>query len=57
LKPAVLIVGAGGHGRSVLEALRLAGEQAVLGFVDDTAAVGADILGTPVLGATATLGQ
>lgn len=48
--PAV-IVGAGGHGKVVLDALRSAG-RSVVGFLDDNPALhGTDVLGLPVLGA------
>lgn len=47
----VVIVGAGGHGRVVLDALRLAGGHNVVGFVDaDTSRVGEEVLGVPILG-------
>ena len=48
LRP-VIIVGAGGHGQVVADALRLAG-RAVLGYVDPTMAAGASVAGLPVLG-------
>lgn len=44
----VLIVGAGGFGQSVAEAL--AAQDAVAGFVDDRADLPASVLGIPVLG-------
>lgn len=48
----LLIVGAGGHGRSVAEAAQLSAQFEVVGFVDDAAVVGSNILGIPVLGNT-----
>lgn len=51
----LLIVGAGGHGRSVAEAAQLSGQFEVVGFVDDGAVVGSRILGVPVLGTTENL--
>lgn len=48
----LLIVGAGGHGRSVAEAVRAAGTHEVAGFVDDAAPVWAQVGGCPVLGTT-----
>lgn len=48
----ILIVGAGGHGRVVLDILTCAHEHEVLGFVDsDLALTGRRIDGLPVLGA------
>ncbi|MDP3651360.1 MAG: acetyltransferase [Rhodoferax sp.] len=48
----LLIVGAGGHGRSVAEAVFAAGIYDVLGFVDDTALGIVQVGGYPVLGTT-----
>lgn len=47
----VLIVGAGGHGRVVLEVLQAARQHRVLGFLDaDEQMAGQTVLGVPVLG-------
>jgi sugar O-acyltransferase (sialic acid O-acetyltransferase NeuD family) len=46
----LLIIGAGGHGRSVAEAAMLSGQFEIVGFLDDAACVGELILGYPVLG-------
>ena len=47
----IVIIGAGGHGRVVLETLRAAGNVHVAGFIDaDTSRVGATIGGLSVLG-------
>ncbi len=48
----MLIVGAGGHGRSVAEALLAAGSFSIAGFVDDGTASDR-VMGLPVLGRTA----
>ena len=53
----VIVMGAGGHGRSVAEAIVLSGRYRLIGFVDDGAAPGCEIWGYPVLGATAELGS
>lgn len=45
----VIVVGAGGHGQVVAEALEAAG-RLVLGFVDAAVAAGAEVAGLPVLG-------
>jgi sugar O-acyltransferase (sialic acid O-acetyltransferase NeuD family) len=46
-----VIIGAGGHGRVVLDLLRAAGTHRVVGFLDaDPGLVGSDIHGVPVLG-------
>ena len=50
-KPRLLVVGAGGHGRSVAEAVLMSGDFEMVGFLDDGAfARGGDVLGLPVLG-------
>lgn len=47
-----IIIGAGGHGRVVLDILRLVGEVEPVGFVDaDNSRAGAVVDGLPVLGA------
>lgn len=51
-KPRLLIVGAGGHGRTVAEAILLSDEYTLVGFLDDDAyAHGSEIWGLPVMGA------
>jgi sugar O-acyltransferase (sialic acid O-acetyltransferase NeuD family) len=50
-KPRLLVVGAGGHGRSVAEAVLMLGDFDLVGFLDDGAfARGGDVWGLPVLG-------
>ena len=50
-RPRLLIVGAGGHGRSVAEATLISGEYALVGFLDDGAfAQGAKVFGESVIG-------
>lgn len=51
----LLVVGAGGHGRSVAEAALLSGQYDLAGFVDDGLAIGSAIWQTSVLGTTADL--
>lgn len=51
----LLIVGAGGHGRSVAEAVLAAGKYELVGFVDDAAPSLQHVWGLPVFGATADL--
>lgn len=51
----LLIVGAGGHGRSVAEAVLAAGSYKVVGFVDDAASALQYVWALPVFGATADL--
>lgn len=50
--PRLLIFGAGGHGRSVAEAVLAAGIYEVVGFIDDAAPGLAKAVGIPVLGNT-----
>ena len=52
----IIIVGAGGHGRVVLDILRASGEHEVAGFVDATPALaGQKVEGLPVFGAANVL--
>lgn len=51
----LLIVGAGGHGRSVLEAIRLAARHDVVGFIDDSAQAASSVWGVPLAGTSADL--
>lgn len=46
----LLVVGAGGHGRSVAEAAELSGKFDVVGFLDDSMSAGETVLGSAVLG-------
>ncbi|WP_445781394.1 PglD-related sugar-binding protein [Shewanella sp.] len=46
----LLVVGAGGHGRSVAEAAELSGQFEVVGLLDDSLPSGESVLGLPVLG-------
>jgi len=55
--PRLLIVGAGGHGRSVAEAVLAAGEFELVGFVDDAAPGLVKVWDFAVLGTTADLGR
>ncbi|WP_374512686.1 NeuD/PglB/VioB family sugar acetyltransferase [Brevundimonas sp.] len=50
----VIVVGGGGHGEVVAEALQASGRR-VLGFVDPTMQVGTEVVGLPVLGDDAWL--
>lgn len=53
----VLIYGAGGHGKTLLELVRAMGVYQVVGFIDDGLPEGASVLGTPVLGGAEKLRQ
>ena len=54
-KTRLLVVGAGGHGRSLAEAAALSGQLEVVGFLDDSLPVGETVLGVPVLGPVASM--
>lgn len=54
-KTRLLVVGAGGHGRSVAEAAALSGQFEVLGFLDDAAPAGERVLDSHVLGPVASM--
>jgi sugar O-acyltransferase (sialic acid O-acetyltransferase NeuD family) len=52
----LVIIGAGGHGKVVLDILRAAGRHELVGFVDaDPALAGTEVGGLPVLGAANVL--
>ncbi len=56
-KTRLLVVGAGGHGRSVAEAAELSGQFEVVGFLDDALPPYKLVLGVPVLGSVASMAQ
>lgn len=51
----VIVIGAGGHGRSVAEAILLVGRDEIVGFVDDGADANAKVWKYPILGRTDSL--
>lgn len=51
----VIVIGAGGHGRSVAEAILLLGRDAFVGFVDDGADANTKVWTYPILGRTDSL--
>lgn len=53
----LLIVGAGGHGRSVAEAATLSQKYEVIGFADDSTHSEPHIWGIPIMGPTSNLGS
>ena len=54
-KTRLLVVGAGGHGRSVAEAAELSGQFDVVGFLDDGVPVGGRVHGRFVIGSLANM--
>ncbi len=48
---AILVYGAGGHGKSVIDLLRSLGIYRIAGVLDDNPAVSGELMGVPVLGA------
>ncbi|MDY6823168.1 MAG: hypothetical protein SWH68_05125 [Thermodesulfobacteriota bacterium] len=56
-RTSLLIIGAGGYGRTVLEAVRMGVEFEVAGFLDDVYPELGEACGLPVLGSTADLQQ
>lgn len=51
----VIVIGAGGHGRSVAEAILLLGRDELVGFVDDGEDANATVWSYPILGTTDSL--
>lgn len=56
-KKRLLVVGAGGHGRSVAEAAILSDQFEVVGFLDDGQPIGTIVLNAVVLGSIASMSQ
>lgn len=56
-KVRLLVVGAGGHGRSVAEAAVLSDQFEVVGFLDDGLIVGTTVFNAVVLGSIASMSQ
>jgi hypothetical protein len=56
-KTGLLVVGAGGHGRSVADAAELSGQFTMVGFLHDSLAAGETVLVVPVLGLVASMAQ
>lgn len=56
-KARLLVVGAGGHGRSVAEAAELSGQFEVVGFLDDALLAGKSVLNVAVLGPMVSMGH
>lgn len=52
---AVVVFGAGGHGKTLIELMREAGELEPMGVIDDTLPEGSHVLGVPVIGTRAEL--
>jgi sugar O-acyltransferase (sialic acid O-acetyltransferase NeuD family) len=57
VKRSLLVVGAGGHGRSVAEAAEQSGYFVVVGFLDDSLPAGESLLNLPLLGPVASMAQ
>ena len=56
-KAGLLVVGSGGHGRSVAEAAEISCHFNVVGFLDDALLAGKSVLNVAVLGTVASIGQ
>jgi sugar O-acyltransferase (sialic acid O-acetyltransferase NeuD family) len=55
IKTKLLVLGAGGHGRSVAESAELSGQFEVVGYLDDALPVGERVFGSNVLGPFASI--
>ena len=54
---AIVIYGAGGHGKALYDLLRVLGSYRVVGFIDDGQPSGSQVMGVPVLGGGEILPQ
>jgi acetyltransferase EpsM len=52
---ALIVYGAGGHGKSLIELVRLLGGYRLAGVIDDGVPAGSEVLGVPVLGGAEVL--
>jgi sugar O-acyltransferase (sialic acid O-acetyltransferase NeuD family) len=52
---AIIIYGGGGHGKALIELLRILNKYPILGIVDDNTKAGTDIMGVPLLGGESIL--
>ena len=53
----IIIYGGGGHGKAVIDLLRVLDRYNIVGILDDELMTGADILGIPILGGNDALNQ
>ncbi len=53
----LIVYGGGGHGKALIDLVRVLGTISIVGIVDDGLPVGAHIMGIPVLGGVNLLGQ
>ena len=54
---AIMIYGGGGHGKALIDLIRLIATYSIAGIVDDGLPVGSSIMGVPVLGGSSILEQ
>jgi sugar O-acyltransferase (sialic acid O-acetyltransferase NeuD family) len=52
---AILVYGGGGHGKALIDLLRVLGSYRIAGVVDDGISAGSSVMGAPVLGGSAAL--
>jgi acetyltransferase EpsM len=53
----IVVYGGGGHGKALIDLIRVLGSYPIVGIVDDGIPAGTLIMGVPVLGGSAILGQ
>ncbi len=53
----IIVYGGGGHGKALIDLIRLEGSFGIAGIVDDGLPAGSLLMGVPVLGGSAILGQ
>lgn len=54
---AIVVYGAGGHGKAVVELIQALGDYRIEGFIDDGLSPGEEVMGLPVLGGAEVLGK
>ncbi len=51
----IIIFGGGGHGKALIDLIRILGTYSIAGIVDDGLTIGSSVMGVPVLGGSGTL--
>jgi sugar O-acyltransferase (sialic acid O-acetyltransferase NeuD family) len=54
---AIIVYGGGGHGKALIDLIRILGTHPIAGIIDDGVTVGTVLMGVPVLGGGNILGQ
>jgi sugar O-acyltransferase (sialic acid O-acetyltransferase NeuD family) len=53
----IILYGGGGHGKQIIDLLRLTGSHKLVGIIDDEVTPGSEVMGVPILGDSRLLGE